>query len=176
MSPRTLPLYINGGDGRPLEGATIAWKVDGQDYGSIDDSDGRSILTFDAPPGDPGDVEVTVSFPGQATIVRKIPHDARDYTIVFPEVQREVWWMKHFPALIGILFVVIAIALAFTFSNPNSLQVRVILAVLSLGGGAFASEIPGLLQVDIKLGSQIKIAAASAMGIFVLLYLVVPAK
>ncbi len=84
--------------------------------------------------------------------------------------------MKHFPALIGILFVVIAIALAFTFSNPNSLQVRVILAVLSLGGGAFASEIPGLLQVDIKLGSQIKIAAASAMGIFVLLYLVVPAK
>jgi hypothetical protein len=176
MSPRTLPLYINGGDGRPLEGATIAWRVDGHDYGTIEKSDGRSILTFDVSPQDTGAVEVTVSYPGQETVTRQIPNDVRDYTIVFSEVQREVWWMKHFPALIGILFVGIAIALAFTFPNPTSLQVRVILAVLSLGGGAFASEIPGLLQVDVKLGSQIKIAAASAMGIFVLLYLVVPAK
>lgn len=81
----------------------------------------------------------------------------------------------HFPALIGIGFVLIAVVLAFAFPAPTPLQVHILLAVLSLGGGAFASEIPGLIRVDLTLGQKFVIGATGAMAIFVILYFAVPA-
>lgn len=83
---------------------------------------------------------------------------------------------EHFPAIIGIAFVVIAIVLGFSFPNPSSLQIRIILAVLSLGGGAFGTEISGMIKVDLSLGKQFVIGATGAAALFVILYFAVPAS
>ena len=83
---------------------------------------------------------------------------------------------KHFPALIGIAFVVIAIVLAFAFSSPSPLQVHIILAVLSLGGGAFGTEISGMINVNLGLGTKLAVGATGAAAIFVILYFSVPAS
>jgi hypothetical protein len=83
---------------------------------------------------------------------------------------------RHFPAVIGIFFVGISIILAFVFTNPNTLQTKIILAVLSLGGGAFGTEISGMIKVDLSLGSKFVIGATGAAAIFVILYFAVPAN
>ena len=83
---------------------------------------------------------------------------------------------KHFPAFVGIFFVLIAIILAFSFPEPTPLQIRVILAVLSLGGGAFGTEISGMIKVNLSLGEKFVIGATGAAAIFVILYFAVPAS
>jgi hypothetical protein len=81
----------------------------------------------------------------------------------------------HFPAYVGIFFIIVTIVLAFTFSSPTALQTHIILAVLSLGGGAFASEISGMIKVDLSLTQKFVIGATGAAAVFVILYFAVPA-
>jgi hypothetical protein len=47
--------------------------------------------------------------------------------------------------------------------------------MFAIGGGGVASEIPGLLKVDMTLGSKFAIAASGALALFVILYFAVPA-
>ena len=89
--------------------------------------------------------------------------------------ERDSFMSKHFPASVGICFVLIATALTFSFSDPTALQTHVILAMFSLGGGAFAAEIPGIINIDLNLGQQVVIGATGAAAIFVILFFFVPA-
>jgi hypothetical protein len=56
------------------------------------------------------------------------------------------FWQSHFPAVSGIGFLLLAIGLTFTYSNPSLFQQRIILATFALAGGGFAAEIPGFLN------------------------------
>ncbi|MGD0950767.1 MAG: hypothetical protein ABSA52_25580 [Candidatus Binatia bacterium] len=81
---------------------------------------------------------------------------------------------RHVPLAVGVVLLLIALALAFTFGTPNPLQTRLILATASLGGGAIATEIPGMLQVNMSFGQKLVIGATGAIAVFAILYLVVP--
>jgi hypothetical protein len=83
--------------------------------------------------------------------------------------------MKHFPALVGIIFVLLALAYAFAFQKPTPPQVYFLLALCSVAGGGFGGEIAGFIKTDLTLSSKLTISAAGAFAIFVLLYLFVPA-
>lgn len=116
------------------------------------------------------------------------PGEKRDISISHPDfgdvkIERQKnprspnkFMKKHFPAFVGIFFVLIAIILAFSFPEPTPLQIRVILAVLSLGGGAFGTEISGMIKVNLSLGEKFVIGATGAAAIFVILYFAVPAS
>ena len=81
---------------------------------------------------------------------------------------------RHVPLVVGVALLMTALALAFTFSSPNTLQTRLILATASLGGGSIATEIPGMLNVNLSFGKKLAIGATGALAVFVILYLVAP--
>ena len=83
--------------------------------------------------------------------------------------------MKHFPALIGVLFILLGLGLAFYFGCPNTLQQRLVLATFALGAGGFGGEIAGFLKVDLSLTQKATISAGGAMAVFIILFFFVPA-
>ena len=168
-------VLVKDADGYLVEDALIEWTKNGLPYGRIDHSYGRGTLTIkdrDARFG------VSVTY-GDKAMTRILAIDQKECIIVFNDLHTRPSWRiileKHFPAVVGILLLLLAVFLAFYFGNANVLQTRVILAIIALGGGAFAAEIQGILNVNINLGAKLVISAAGAAAVFVILYLVVPA-
>jgi hypothetical protein len=83
---------------------------------------------------------------------------------------------RHGLAAVGIGFLVSAIALAFGYAHPTSVQTHMSLALFALGGGAFATELPGQVKADVNLGTKLVVGATGAAAIFVILYFAVPAQ
>jgi hypothetical protein len=54
---------------------------------------------------------------------------------------------------VGLILFAVAIVLAFTFGSPTPLLNRIILGAFSLGGGAIATEISGMIKVDLQSGA-----------------------
>jgi hypothetical protein len=76
----------------------------------------------------------------------------------------------HIPAVIGLALLAVAVGLAFIFHHPTPLQRQILLATFALAGGAIATEIPGVLNVNVSVGEKTGIAAGGAIGVFVILY------
>jgi hypothetical protein len=185
---RQILVNVRDGDGLLVPGATIKWTENGKDRGSIDDSDGHGTLTIT---DRKSTVEVTVEVPAEyheEPKSRLLAAEQENCEFVYPNIHVNpinpppplppTWseiMKQHFPAVIGVGFVLIAIFLAFAFANPSPLQIHIILAVLSLGGGAFGTEISGMIKADLTLGAKFTIAATGAAAIFVILYFAVPA-
>jgi hypothetical protein len=172
---RQIIVFVKDADGNPLTGSTIHWKEGDKDRGSVENSEGRGTLI---PDNASTIVDVIVEYPGQTAQTRKLAIEETSCQFTFSGVHSKPapksFAERHFPSLIGIGFVIVSIALAFVFSKPSPLQTHIILAVLSLGGGAFASEIPGMLKVDLSLSAKFTVAATGAAAIFVILYFAVP--
>ncbi len=83
--------------------------------------------------------------------------------------------MKHFPAIVGIVFILLTVILAMTIQHPSPFQIHVMLATLALGAGGFAGEFAGYLVANITLGRKLAVTAGGAMAIFALLFFFVPA-
>jgi hypothetical protein len=83
--------------------------------------------------------------------------------------------MKHFSALVGIFFILLALVLVFVFDSPTPLQTHLVLAMFALGGGGFGGEVAGFIKTSLTLGTKLKIAAGGAAAIFVVLYFFIPA-
>jgi len=81
----------------------------------------------------------------------------------------------HALMIIGLALIVCSVFLAFYFENPTAIQVKIIISLLSLGGGAFGSEIPGILKVKLTIGKQLLVGATGAAAIFVILFFWIPA-
>ena len=82
---------------------------------------------------------------------------------------------RHLPFLVGLGLILVATALVFAFGTPTALQTRIVIGVFALGGGALATELSGMIKVNLKLGTQLAIGATGALAIFVILYFKVPA-
>jgi hypothetical protein len=161
-------------NGDLIPDATIEWYVndafagsgDGAGHSSIEVLDSSATIAVKAKVGD------LVQGP-----VKLGPQQA-EYNFHFDREVHPRWRsfvMKHFPALVGIVFILLALALVFTFQKPTPLQVHVLLALFALGGGGFGGEIAGFINADLTLSAKLKISAGGAAAIFVLLYFFVPA-
>ncbi len=83
---------------------------------------------------------------------------------------------KHFPAVSGICFLLVAIYLAFSNNSQTAFQQRIILATFALAGAGIATEITGFLNVNMKFGTKLAIQAGGALAVFIVLFLLVPAQ
>ncbi len=122
-------------------------------------------------------IEVIATYSGQ-TQTAKLGVNQDSYTFTFdvdvdPDLKAP--WERHLALVVGLVIFAVAIALAFIFSSPSKLQSRIILGAFSLGGGAIATEISGMIKVDLNLGTRLAIGATGAAAIFVILYFAVPA-
>lgn len=156
-------------------GASFEWRVDGEPAGKARSTDGHarievlqteSILEVSACVGDARKGPV------------RLASDARDLEFRFDIVVHPVWSefaMKHFGAVVGIVFVLIAVVMVGVIQDPSPVQTHVILALFALGGGGFAGEIAGRVKAEMTLGTKLKVSATGAAAIFVLLYFFQPA-
>jgi len=168
---RTIDIFVVDKNDVPIQGAKIAYKVNGVDAGEVEYAAGRSrisVVKRDTP------VEVTASYAGETKTV-KLDTNADIYKFKFNVDVGGTFMERHLALVIGLGLFVLAIILAFVFGNPTTLQTRMILGAFSLGGGAIATEISGMLKVDMTLGTKLTIGASGALAIFVILYLVLPA-
>jgi uncharacterized protein YhhL (DUF1145 family) len=79
-----------------------------------------------------------------------------------------------FPALIGVTFIAVLLGLTLAFPAPTNFQIWIFKAVLALAGGAFATMLTGILEVEIPLLRGGRVRAAAGFGVFALIFLVFP--
>ncbi|BAT60093.1 hypothetical protein GJW-30_1_02628 [Variibacter gotjawalensis] len=173
MLDRVVNVFAVDSNGRALVGADIQFFINGQAAGGVTGSDGRAHIQLD---NRTDVVSVTVTYAGESQS-EKLGQNQDTFEFRFAHVALEApsFMEKHLALFIGLALVVLSVVLAFFFKDPSALQTRIILAVLALGGGAVATEITGMLKVDLNLGQKLVVAATGALAIFVILYLVVPA-
>jgi ankyrin repeat protein len=73
----------------------------------------------------------------------------------------------------ALLFIVAMVAIAITVPNPTTFQAFVFRVVLALAAAAFGAFIPGFLNIESRVFRN-RVRAGSALGLFVLVYLVNP--
>lgn len=171
--PRRIDVRAVDRYGQPLRGVVFDWYVGGVHAGTTT-TDGQANLEID---NKSAIVAITARHDDQTRSIKLAPDQAA-FTFSFDANAYPYWrefGMTHFPALAGIVFIVLAVILAFAFSEPTDLQRHLILAMFALGGGGFGGEIAGFIKVDMKLGTKLTIAAGGAAAIFVLLFFFVPA-
>lgn len=170
---RTIVISVCDRAGHPLPGATVSFTVNGTPAGTAKNTKAGGLIQLS---DRQAVVAVSALYLGQTLGPITLAQNKDSYTFQFPNVEVGGSFMeRHFPLVVGVALLLIALALAFTFGTPNSLQTRLILATASLGGGAIATEIPGMLNVNLSFGQKLAIGATGALAVFVILYLVVPA-
>lgn len=159
-----------------IAGAVFQWYVNGVTGGEGNSDGGFSSYEVLDPAAT---ISVSATVAGVTQGPEKLDAATPEYEFRFLEkVVHPLWrqfFMKHFPAFVGIVFILLALALVFIFPNPQPLQKHLILAVFALGGGGFGGEIAGFLKADLTMSSKLTISAGGAAAIFVLLYFFFPA-
>jgi hypothetical protein len=172
---RIVDVFVRDRRGRPIPGASIEFTKDGLPAGGVPNAEGRGRIQL---PNRNVKVGVTVTYNDQQPQTVQLGQDQDSFTFTF-DVDVIPGWReimeRHLPLLVGLILFAVAIVLAFTFGSPTPLQNRIILGAFSLGGGAIATEISGMIKVDLNLGQKLVIGATGALAIFVILYLVLPA-
>jgi hypothetical protein len=167
---RIVDIYVKDRLDRPVADAEISFTLNGSPAGTIPNSAGHGSIRMQnntdlvGVTAKRGSVEQTVTLATNAT----------SHTVRLP-VGGSGFWENHLGFAAGAVLWTVALILGFTFSAPNSLQTVLIKGTFSLGCGALATEISGLLDIKIGVGTKVAIAASGALAVFVLLYLVAPA-
>ena len=171
---RTVDVFVRDRRGIPIPGASIKFFNNGIPAGEVTNAEGRARIEL---PNRDILVGVAATYRGQ-TQEAKLAQAQDSYTFSFDVNVSSEWkeiMERHLPLIVGLVPFLIAIFLAFVFGTPTPLQQRIILGAFSLGGGAIATEISGMIKVDLNLGQKLVIGATGALAIFVILYLVLPA-
>ena len=172
---RIVDIFVRDRKQRPIPGASIAFTKDGVPAGGVSNAEGRGRIEL---PNRNIKVGVTVDYDDQQPQTVQLGQNQDTFTFTF-DVDVVPGWResmeRHIPLIVGLILFAVAIVLAFAFGNPTPLQTRIILGAFSLGGGAIATEISGMIRVDLNLGTKLVIGATGALAIFVILYLVLPA-
>jgi hypothetical protein len=167
---RIIDIYVKDRLDRPVTNAEVSFTLNGAPAGKVGNSAGHASIRL---PNETDVVGVTAKC-GLAEQTVTLAQEARSYTFRLP-VGGSGFWENHLSLATGIVMWAVALILAFSFGTTNPLQTQLIKGSFSIGCGALAAEIPGLLKVDISLGPKLIIAASGALGVFVLLDLVAPA-
>ncbi|MEI9996405.1 MAG: hypothetical protein WDM91_17540 [Rhizomicrobium sp.] len=159
--------------GALIKGTKFQWFLNGQDGGESSYTDGLSSyeLMSDAV------VSVRSEYDGIVLGPVTLSSDQTWYDFHFDLTVRPTWLetvVKQLPAIVGLALILLVVVLGFAFANPSPIQTHILLAVLSIGGGAFGGVISGFIKADIKLGTQVVISAGGAAAIFALLYFFPP--
>jgi len=172
--PRRIGVTAKDANNDLIDGVVFAWFIDNQPAGE-QISNGNGALEVLSPVAV---VSVKATYNGESQGPVKLALDQKTYEFRFDlqiHPRGKEFSMKHFPALIGIFFILLAVGLAFAFNNPSSFQRQVVLAMLSLGAGGFGGEIAGFIKADLTLGNKLAVSAGGAAAIFVLFYFFLPA-
>ena len=170
--PRDIFVFVRDRNDLPLAGATVTFSVNGLPAGEVAQAEGRGSIHLE---NSAAVVSVTASYTGLADQSVVLAPESNAHTFKFDVDAGPSTVSKHIPLIVGIGFLLLALALGFTFSSPTLLQTRLILVVASLGGGLVASEIPGMLNVNLTFGKRVAIGATGALAVFVILYFMLPA-
>lgn len=171
--PRRINVFAEDLDRNKIPQTTFVWFIDGEKAGTVTNNSQGSIEI----PNDEAIITIEAHYKGKmetVTLDKSITSHIFSFnTRIYP--QWKIFLMAHFSAVVGIIFVLLAIILSFSFSKVTSLQHHIILATLSLGGGGFGGEIAGFLKIDLNMGDKLKIVAGGACAIFIILLFKVPA-
>ena len=150
---------------RPLSGAEIVFEIDGARAGIVT-TDGAGHAMIQIPTGDHG-IVVIVRYRGHLDEAKL--GDSTDQ-FRFKLATGAPPMSQYFSAILGLIVMGLGVYLAFSFQEPTLLQSRIILVLISLGGGGVAAAIPGFLQIDMDLWGKIVIGGAGALGVFLILF------
>jgi hypothetical protein len=172
---RRIDVKAKDKNGDLIPGVAFEWRAGDVGAGEAPSTDGHVSFELTDPNAV---VSVKATFEGESQ-AKKLVVGQTSYEFRFAEVEVNPQWrsfvMKHFPALIGIAFILLTVVLAVEMRDPTAFQQHVILATLSLGAGGFGGEIAGFINLDLTLGKKLALSAGGAVAIFVLLYFFVPA-
>ena len=167
-------MFVRDRNGYPISGAEIRFTVNGHPAGEVRNAEGRGRIELaDAD----AVVAVSATYDG-VTQTEQLSQQQRSFSFRFDVAVGPAagdFMERHIALVVGLALIAVAIVLAFVFSTPNPLQTRIILGTFSLAGGAIATEISGMVKVNLSLGKKLTIGATGALAVFVILYLVLPA-
>src|SRR5262245_50551408 len=117
--PRRISISVKDANGDLLRGASVLWFVGDTPVGEGIEIDGHASLEIQDP-----DVVVSVkaTYEGCTQGPVMLAVDQTTYEFRFDVVAHPLWRqfaMKHFAALVGIAFVLLAVVLVFVFKNPT---------------------------------------------------------
>lgn len=171
---RSIDIFVRDRNGHPISGAEIRFAVNGVTVGEVRNAEGRGRIELADP-----DARVTASATYEGvTQTEKLAQQQNSFTFRFDVAVGSApgdFMERHIALIVGLVLIAIAIVLAFVFGTPTPLQTRIILGTFSLAGGAIATEISGMVKVDLTLGTKLTIGATGALAVFVILYVIVPA-
>lgn len=78
--------------------------------------------------------------------------------------------------IFGLCFVTALLVLAIWFPNPTAFQYTVFRITLALAAAGIAGVIPGMIRLKMQPGAMLMIHAGGALAVFVIVYLLEPAK
>jgi hypothetical protein len=196
---RLINIYVRDKLGNPLPDCTIDVDVDDDHFGTFDAAEGHASVGMG---GSRVNVRLTASYQGASQSALLGP-DTDQFTFEFAVTGRYSTMYRDIalgavasviivaaivalfylgllagvmPLVTGMFLLVAAVALAFLVPNQNNLQQHLVRGTFALGVGLVASQIPGLINIDLGVGEKATITAGGAFAVYVISYFFVPAK
>jgi hypothetical protein len=199
LMDRLINIYVRDKHGNLLPDCTIDVEVDGDHFGTFEAAEGHASVGMG---GRRVNVRLTATYDGSSQSALLGP-DTDQFTFEFAVTGRYSTMYRDIalgalasviivgaivalfylgllagamPLVTGMLLLIAAVALAFIFPEQNNLQQHLVRGMFALGVGLVASQIPGLINIDLGLGEKAKITAGGALAVYVISYFFVPAK
>ena len=166
---RVVDVYVRDRQDRPVASANISFSLNGTYAGEVANSGGHGSIRLTNLTDVVG---VSVKYRGYEEAVT-LEKNARNYTFRLPTDSG--FLENHLGMILGFILWGVSIILAFAVGASDPLQKQLVKGTFSLGCGAMATEISGLIDIRVTTGQKFLIAASGALAVFVLLYLVEPA-
>jgi hypothetical protein len=197
---RQINIYVRDKHDKPLPRATVDVAVDGEYFGTFEAIEGHCSVQMDGPRAAVG---LTAHYDNQEPQKANLNPETDHYTFRFLVTGGYSNMVRHIltaaaaivvillilaaafylgllvgliPLVLGIVLTLTALVLAFVFSQPTALQAQLIRSTFALGAGGLASQIPGLLNVQLSVGGQATITAAGAIAVYIVTFFFKPAK
>jgi hypothetical protein len=200
LMDRQIIIQIRDKPGNPLPGASVDVAIDGEHFGTFATTEGHCSVQI---PGPRGVIGLIARYKKQTPQNATLDPETDAYSFTFPVTGRYSNMVRHIlagaaaivvilliltgafylgllagliPLVLGIVLTFAALGLAFVFPQPNALQSQLIRSTFALGAGGLASQIPGLLNIQLGVGGQATITAAGAIAVYIITFFFKPAK
>jgi hypothetical protein len=166
--------------GRSIPNATVSVFANGVYVGEATSATSNSgtVYTF-LIDDNAADIRLKATYEAETPQEITLAPEANEWDFTFnnvevPVIRDKPFLEEHLPGLLGVVFLLISIVLAIVFSEPTIFQRRVFIGTLAVGLAGIGAEIPGFLNINMKLGTKLTITAAGAMALFVLVWFFEP--